>query len=115
MLFVVVSIGLILFSSGTKFKRLPEFYSDLISQNVSLTGEQVVISVCPKTMSGSWEILAFMQRYYKASFTPEEDKPFLLSDLTSPDCQAFKDCIPMNSNPKRFAFYRCATSVGEQK
>ena len=110
LLFVAVSLGLLLFSSGTKFKRLPEFYNDLISQNVSLTGEQVVISVCPKTMSGSWETLAFMQRYYKASFTLDDDKQFLLSDLTSPDCLAFKNCIPMNTAPKRFALYRCATS-----
>jgi 4-amino-4-deoxy-L-arabinose transferase-like glycosyltransferase len=114
LLLLVVSIGLILLSSGTKFKRLPEFYSDLISQNVSLTGEQVVISVCPKTMSDSWETLAFMQRYYKASFTPEDNKPFLLADLTSPECLAFKNCIPMNTAPKRFALYRCATSEDVQ-
>jgi hypothetical protein len=65
-------------------------------------------------MSDSWETLAFMQRYYKASFTPEDNKPFLLADLTSPECLAFKNCIPMNTAPKRFALYRCATSEDVQ-
>jgi hypothetical protein len=115
LVFLVVSIGLVLFSSGTKFKRLPEFYSDLISQNVSLPNEQIIMSVCPKSMSESWEVLAFAQRYYKASFTPEEGKEFLLADMTSPECFAFDGCVPMNTILKRFALYRCPTSSKEQE
>ena len=112
---LVVSTGLVLFASGTKFKRLPEFYSDLISQNVSLPNDQIVMSVCPKSMSESWEVLAFAQRYYKASFTPEEGKEFLLADMTAPECFVFDGCVPMNTILKRFALYRCPTGSKEQE
>jgi len=110
---LATSIILVLFCSGTKFQRMPSFYDDLISQKVSLTEEQVVVSVCPALMAQAWEKLAFAQRYYKASFTPDEGSEFLLYDVENQSCSIVpKNCIPMNSNPKKFALYKC-TSVKE--
>lgn len=108
-LLVVFSLFLVLFCSGTKFKRLPDFYDDMISQNISLNGQQVAISVCPKKLVESWELLAFTQRYYKASFTPEDDKQYLLIDRSDMSCSVTPtNCVPMNVNPKRFALYKCS-------
>ena len=107
-LLIVFSLFLVLFCSGTKFKRLHDFYDDVISQNVSFTGEQVTINVCPKSLVESWELLAFMQRYYKVSFTPEDGQQYLLVDNTDASCSMpLNDCVPMNLNPKRFAIYMC--------
>lgn len=108
-LLIIISMFLVLFCSGTKFKRLHEFYDDLISQKVSFTGKQVVLSACPKSLVESWEVLAFMQRYYKASFTPEDEKQHLLMDRTDPTCfVAPEGCFLVNLNPKRFALYKCS-------
>jgi 4-amino-4-deoxy-L-arabinose transferase-like glycosyltransferase len=107
-LLIIFSLSLVIFCSGTKFKRLHDFYDDMISQNISFTGQQVAINACPKSLVESWEVLAFMQRYYKASFTPEEGSQYLMMDRTSMDCSVPpQNCELVNSNPKRFSLYKC--------
>ncbi|MEI6093002.1 MAG: glycosyltransferase family 39 protein [bacterium] len=105
---IVISLFLVLFCSGTKFKRLHAFYDDMISQNVFFTGEQVSLSTCPKSLQESWEVLAFMQRYYKASFTPKDGGQYLIMDKKYSACAIPpKNCMAGNLNPERFALYTC--------
>jgi len=106
---IIVSLFLILFCSGTKFKRAHDLYSDIISQGVSFTGEQLSLSVCPKSLVESWEVPAFMQRYYKVNFTAEEGKQYLLMDRMDVTCVVPpQNCKLVNLSANRFALYKCS-------
>ena len=103
-----VNISLVTFFSGTKFKRLPDFYNDLVAQKIVLPEKQIIFGVCPKKMTESWEVVAFAQRYFRASFISEHATQLFLSDIKDPECiTPPRDCELINSNPQRFALYKC--------
>jgi len=100
--------GYFALSAGTKgFKRVPDFYTDLISQNLPIEKKQSTARVCPDSLNTNWEILAFAQRHFRLSFSSSRS-PYYFIDNQSGECDLSPPgCTQLNQNPKRFYLYRC--------
>lgn len=111
---LVLSIALFMYSgyfvlsAGTKgFKRVPDFYTDLISQDLPIEKRQSTARVCPDSLNTNWEILAFAQRYFRLSFSSSRS-PYYFVDNQIGECDLSPPgCKQLNKNPKRFYLYRC--------
>lgn len=100
--------GYFALSAGTKgFKRVPDFYTDLISQNLPIEKKQSTARGCPDSLNTNWEILAFAQRHFRLSFSSSRS-PYYFIDNQSGECDLGPpSCTQLNQNPKRFYLYRC--------
>ena len=81
------------------------FYNDIYMKNIQLP-ERITISVCPEAIIREDWLFVDMQRFYKASLTPEMGNEYLIVDKNS-ECLVEKDYQLVNHHPiMRYMLYK---------
>ncbi len=93
--------------NGKRFKRVPDFYTDLLSQPIIFPSE--TLGVCPKELSSNWELVAFFERYYRMNLdSSKENSKVILVDLKYSECAYLKErCFELNNRAKKFVLLFC--------
>jgi len=93
---------------GTNFKRDKELYNDIISQRHLIPARSVVYA-CPKELSTSWDVTAYLERFCLSSMTDKKELStgLMIVDRTKREaCAIPKKAELINKDPVRYELYR---------